>query len=217
MDESFDLYISSGCSRDVDEDALLESLPPGAEASVLDLLLWRDPHAQDASRDRRPGSGFLGFDLSIGEAYALLTRLRALGASALLIPAHYREPQLTQEQALPLAERYLQEHIARGEVLSRYAFEPVHPAGELDSPLCWVFRAPSPQMQEEGYIPGVLHAHVDKVDGHILEPYEARELQEEWETMGRAALETGAPRLPRELRLRSEQRQQRRRRESRRR
>ncbi|PTL84799.1 hypothetical protein [Vitiosangium sp. GDMCC 1.1324] len=72
-------------------------------------------------------------------------------------------------------------------------------------------------MDEENYVPAALFASVDKADGHLHEPYEDREVQEEWEAMGRSALEEGAPSLPRELRLRREQRQRRRRREPRRR
>ncbi len=214
-DETFDLYVSSGCERDANEDALLELLPPGADASVLDILLWMDPRDVGPGQARRPRFGFLGYDLPVGEAYGLLTRLRGLGARADLLPARYREPPLTVEQALPIAERYLQERIAHEPQLRRFAFEPVRHTGDFDAPTHWFFFAPSPQMDEASYVPAWISASVDKVDGHIHEPYEARELQEEWEAMGLSAREGGPPRLPRELRQRREQRLRRRRRESR--
>jgi hypothetical protein len=214
-DEAFDLYVSSGCERDANEDALLELLPPGTDASALDILLWRDPRDVDPGQERQPRFGFLGYDLPIGEAYGLLTQLRGLGARGHLLPASYREPRLSVEQALSIAGRYIQERITHESQLRRFAFEPVRHAGDFEAPTHWFFVAPSPQMDEASYVPAWVSASVDKVDGHIHGPREAQELQEEWEAMGRSAHEEGAPSLPRELRQRREQRLRRRRRESR--
>ncbi len=72
---------------------------------------------------------------------------------------------LTIAEALPIAERYIAEIIARSERLRKYEFGPVRFRREADG--YWVFSAGSRQLQEEGRVPGAVSACVDKVDGHV--------------------------------------------------
>jgi hypothetical protein len=61
-------------------------------------------------------------------------------------------------------------------------------------------------MQEEDFIPGVIFASIDKSDGHVHQPREHLELEEEWEALSHSTREGGPPTLPRELRQRRKRR-----------
>jgi len=169
---------------------------------VLDLLLEESRCHEEPPRD-----AFLGLELPVGTAYALRGQLQALGATAIILPSCYREPRLTVEQAFAIARRNIEQRITHDKRLSRYAFSPVERIPRFEHPTCWTFGAPSQQLQDEGFIPGVLFTSIDKWDGHVHQTREALELVEEWQELGRSAQAGGTPTLPRELRQRRKRRE----------
>lgn len=202
LNEPFDLYIYARCRRGTDEDALLALLPAEADSSVLDLLL-EDCRGHDAPlRDC-----FMGLELPVGKAYVLREQLAALGATSIILPSRYRVPRLTVDQAFAIARQDIEQRITQDKKLSRSAFSPVEPIPRFEHPTCWTFGAPSPQLQDEGFIPGVIFSAIDKCDGHVHQPREELELVEEWLELGRSAHLVGTPELPRELRQRRKRRE----------
>ena len=167
---------------------LLEVLPSNVEPWLRVRLESGEPF----SEEERERPCFAGVDLAIGEAYALLERLRQTGASGYLVPARYRTPRLSMEEALAIAEQALRECISRHPTLRSFRFEPVRHNSMFSTPMFRVFEAFSPDMDEHSYVPASVFVRVDTEDGHLWEPEEFSLLREKLEEEGRRAL--GLPR-----------------------
>lgn len=168
---------------------LLEVLPATVEPWLRERLESGEP----LSEEERERPRFVGVDLSIGEAYALLERLRQAGATGHLVPERYRTPRLSLEESLRIAEQAMREHIERNPRLRSFRFEPVqHDLFWASTPMFRRFQAYSPDMDEASYVPASVSAYVDTQDGHLWEHREFSLLQEALEDEGRRAL--GLPR-----------------------
>ncbi len=166
----------------------LEVLP----SSVEPWLRERLELGESFSEEERARPRFAGVDLSIGDAYALLERLRQTGANGYLVPGRYRTPRLSVEESRRIAERDLHERISSHRTFHSFRFEPVRHDVAWSTPMFRVFAAYSPDMDEHGYIPARLSVSVDTQDGHLWEPEEFSLLRERLEEDGRRAL--GLPR-----------------------
>ena len=164
----------------------LEVLPSTVEPWLRERLELGESLSEEEWKRPR----FAGVDLSIGEAYALLERLRQAGAYGYLVPGRYRTPRLSVEESLAIAERELRERISRHREIRSFRFEPVHVS--LSTPMFREFKAFSPDMVEHDYIPASLSVQVDTRDGHLWERDEFSLLQARLEEEGRRAL--GLPR-----------------------
>lgn len=157
-----DLYLVEGCARPPDLRDLLAYAPFLAE-----------PPLQARLHQRFPSPGFLGLNLPPALATTLLARLSAAGARGESVPAAYRAPRVSREQAQAIAERALPQEAAR--VFPGYPFGPVlyWRAG----PRWWVFGCASERLVEEGHIPGGVLAYVDTLDGHLWSFEDMQRLQ----------------------------------------
>jgi len=115
----------------------LEELPSNMEPWLLVHLESDEPF----SEEERERPCFAGVDLTIGEAYALIARLRQTGVSGYLVPVRYRTPRLSVEEALPIAEAALREHISRDCILRSFRFEPMRLNSAFSTPMFRVFEA----------------------------------------------------------------------------
>lgn len=155
----YDIYLSAGCRSLPDLGDLLRRVPKLAEAALQEKLLARHP-------------GFLELDVSEQDALALLERLRGSKARGQVVPAGYRTPSVSINDALPTAERFIAKlHETH---FTSYTFEPVHFWRE--GPRWWIFLAGSEQLQREGVSPGAFFAYVDKLDGHVWQQPEIAHL-----------------------------------------
>lgn len=161
----YDIYLTRGCGKFPHTEDLVEEVPELASSALQGKLLALSP----------PRPGFLGLDLLEQMAIKLLLRLMIDGAVGQIVPAAYREPRISQEQARVLAEPAITELHA-----IRY---PEHELGEIyyrgDWPEAWVFGAfLEPTLEREGAGP---YVGVDKVDGHIwtAEDFARREKRSE--------------------------------------
>lgn len=147
-----DVYLTSGCT----ERAALDEK---TTAILGPELMSRIYQAQPA---------FLGLDLPLEAALELMKALRSAGGRGLVVPSAYRQPRLSPQQAYLSAKRSISEKQAR--------YFPSHQFNEVrlirDYALWWVYCAPSPQLIEEGHVPGAVFAYVDKLDGRTWEPEE---------------------------------------------
>lgn len=166
----------------------LEVLPSTVEPWLRERLELGEPF----SEEEREWPRFAGVELSIGEAYALLERLRQTGANGYLVPGRYRTPRLSVEESLAIAGRELRELISRHRTFRSFRFEPVRLDIAWSTPMFRVFEAYSPDMDEHGYIPASLSVRVDTQDGHLWESEAFFLLRERLEEDGRRAL--GLPR-----------------------
>lgn len=168
---------------------VLEVLPSTVEPWLRARLESDEPLSEEEHEHPR----FVGVDLSIGEAYALLERLRQAGATGHLVPGRYRTPRLSLEESLRLAEQALHERIThqRGP-LRTFRFEPMRHNLGASNPMFRAFQAYSPDMDEASYVPASVSVYVDTQDGHLWEHREFSLLQEALEDEGRRAL--GLPR-----------------------
>ncbi|GHO48679.1 hypothetical protein [Ktedonospora formicarum] len=119
--------------------------------------------------------GFFGLDLSYEAAASLLQHLKSLGAEGCRLPAAYRQPHISREQAKPLAEQIISRLHATyipDDILGPLSFV-------RESEVCWIFGAASPQLLKERGEPGVLYAQIDKLDGHMWTPEEMQFLHSE--------------------------------------
>jgi hypothetical protein len=130
---------------------------------------------------------YLGLDLSVQQAFDLSSTLDKLGRYGTVVPSIYRDPILSIEDALPIAEDYIKQliEIRREKYaneaasvalyskrksfyylhLKEIAFEPVR--FSIATECCWSFIAPSEALQAEGWVPGALFANIDKVTGQV--------------------------------------------------
>lgn len=80
---------------------------------------------------------------------------------------------LTITMAQQIAEENIRRRISQSEKLAAYQFAPA--VLESDGEYFWTFASGSEQLQQEGVVPGALHACVDKVDGHVWTNQEMEE------------------------------------------
>lgn len=112
--------------------------------------------------ERRPG--FLGLDLSLTQAEALLDACRAAGARGSVVAAQYRQTQVvSMEAAMDIADHELNR--LQRLLATKAPFEPTRFVRE--EALWWVFCRPSEALIAAGYVPGALFVAVDKLDGHV--------------------------------------------------
>lgn len=161
-------------------------------SNVEPWLLARLESGEPFTEEERERPCFAGPGLVIGEAYALLERLRQSGASGYLVPARYRTPRLSVEDSLPIAEQALRERISHDRTLRSFRFEPVRHNSAFSTPMYRVFEAYSPDMDEHSYVPATVSVRVDTQDGRLWGPEEFSLLRAQLEDEGRRAL--GLPR-----------------------
>lgn len=76
------------------------------------------------------------------------------------------------QKAEEIAARSLQEKAARSKRLSQFTF--AAPRLHAENDRCFVFAAPSEEMEEAGYAPAALFVYVDKSDGHLWDNEEQK-------------------------------------------
>jgi hypothetical protein len=167
---------------------VLEALPATVEPWLRERL-ERGERLPEEEWDR---PRFVGVDLSIGEAYAMLERLRQAGATGHLVPGRYRTPRLSLEESLRIAEQAIRDHVAKSRALHSFRFEPVRHNRQGSTLMYRAFQAYSPDMDEASYCPASVSVYVDTQDGRLWEHRELSLLQEALEDEGRRAL--GLPR-----------------------
>jgi hypothetical protein len=101
----------------------------------------------------------------------LLQALKKGGALGKCLPAAYRTPRLTQEQALEIATTAIQ--VRKQEYDPEGELYPITYMGEWDGAF-FLFRSATTRLVKEAHEGGGLYAHVDKVDGHLWTPLEMR-------------------------------------------
>lgn len=149
----YDIYLFTCCRTLPDLDDLIEMIPfleePGVQARLLDC-------------SHVPGE--LGLDLPLQLAQQLLERFCVVKSEGYLFPSAYHSPKVSAEQAFEIARQWM-EH-----------YQQEHPDDTIgpttfflrrETPVCWVFAATSEKLMKEDRIPGVIFAHVDKLDGHV--------------------------------------------------
>lgn len=155
----YDIYLNKGCA-----------------STRLAELQKHVPHIPQQTwlkiQERHPG--FLEVDLHQSDAISLMKALRRAGARGRIVPTAYREPRLSIEEALRIAVNSIS--IQEKERFPGYSFNEVKLIH--DDVMWWVFSSVSEKLVEEGFIPGALHAYVDKIDGHIWGPEELERLSE---------------------------------------
>jgi hypothetical protein len=115
----------------------------------------RAPGPRDETR-----TGWIELAEDLEAVRARMRRVHELGRSAYVVPAHYRVPAVTPEQARERAEEIRERHVARGRRLAPLT-------GPDDGLLWWEFAAADPDAQARGVIPGAVEVAVDKLDGSI--------------------------------------------------
>lgn len=164
LGNNYDLYLAVGHDRPPDLSGL------EAKATVgLDALLEKFRGVQ------WPEPGFLGLELPAHTAAEILELLNEVGASGLVVPVPYRQPEVSREMARPIAEEAIAQN--QRELCPGYTFEPVQFLGE--GAMWWDFGAISEDLAREGYAPGRIDARVDKLDGHLWSQKERATLYRE--------------------------------------
>jgi hypothetical protein len=163
MCNMYDLYLFMGCRTLPELDDVVQTVPT-----------LTDPTVQKRILQRSPGPGFLQLDLTHDVAITLLQLLKTRKANGYIIPSAYRQPGIAVGQAESIAKRVITElHATR---IPDHTLGPVHLVRE--EPVAWTFGAASEEWVKEGRIPGMLFASVDKLDGHVWQPEEFEQLQE---------------------------------------
>src|SRR5271166_732873 len=133
----YDVYLLAGATALPDLGDLIFQFPLLGTASTQPLLL-----------QRTEVPGFLGLDLPFADAVALLVRLRTQGAAGKVAPSAYRQPQISVDDALLLAQPVLMQREAG--TFARYQFGPVMVWRE--GVRWWVIGAVSERLLNEGHI-----------------------------------------------------------------
>lgn len=155
FDSTYDIYLTRGADQLPKLDNLLTEAPVLQEPDLPQRMLQHSTNV-------------LKVALPENKAIELLQRLQAEGAKGSLLPSAYRQPRISAEQAVPIAEKAIAEIQAKR--------RPNDTPGTVrflrEQPTCWTFGAVSEQLIREGRIPGLFYASVDKLDGHIWKPEE---------------------------------------------
>ena len=144
----YDVHLWNGCQPS-----------PGER---LGLVRHEVDESQVQARLVQPTPGFLGLDLTLNEAEALLRKLKACGAHGFVVPSAYRQPPIALNRAYRLAKNVVER--------KRRHRSPPYQVGPLtfrgDRSFYWEFFAPVPELLERGVAPGGIFAFIDKCDGH---------------------------------------------------
>jgi hypothetical protein len=150
LQQTYDIYLVRGATQLPALDDLIDTAPERQEPALQQQMTQRQMQ-------------LLQIALPAEKALGLLRRLEVEGAWGSLLSSAYRHPQISLEQAAPIAEEAILERQA--------AQRPADTLGPLrffrEEPCCWTFGAPSEQFIREGRIPGLVFASVDKLDGHV--------------------------------------------------
>jgi hypothetical protein len=182
MTEFYDLYLYEGCLRLPQPEDLQQDLESENEALVLFATTLFDSECREQlimpeiapGRFRRKHPGFLGLNLSEATATAVCEQFLTLSTRGRIIPARYRDPQVTIEQALQVAQKHLGPSYTdrEGEI---YSYGPIKYSTQMEeTPMTWQVIAPLPGLQARGSIPGALFVSVDRIDGHIWSQQESQ-------------------------------------------
>ncbi len=150
--KTYDLFLRRGSQTLPNLDDLAGKIPS-----------LRDPILLKRIVQHPSGPGFLGLDLPYDVALSLQQCLKTTGAEGFRLPAAYRSPRLTIEQAQAIAQADIDEQKQKydpNEILL-----PIEFLGERE--VCWEFRGTTARLDGEGQEGYGLYAQVDKVDGHI--------------------------------------------------
>jgi hypothetical protein len=107
-------------------------------------------------------SRYEDLNLTLPDAKSRQATLREQGRRCILVQTRYRDPSVTIETAAPIADADLSRRAAERPSVS---YEPAVLLRE--HPMFFTFIAVSPELREQGVIPGGLTSSVDKVDGHV--------------------------------------------------
>jgi hypothetical protein len=145
-----DIYLYVGCNDRASLQLLLDRFSEINTSDILHKLMESSP-------------GLLGLSLSRDRAHALLMALGRVGAVGLYVPVSYRQPEVTPSTAQVIAEE-----AARAIRLTSFPGYDFNLATfEGEEAMWWVFFTSSPELVEQGHIPGGFYIYVDKLDGHI--------------------------------------------------
>lgn len=152
----YDIYLSTGCRELPVLDDLVTRIPMLADPALQQKILTGSPHHP----------GFLGLDLPEELAQTLFRRLQTTRAVGLWLLSAYRQPRVSKEQAVKLAEPAIAELAKKH--FERHPDDTLGPVGFVgEKSEFWVFGARSEQLIAMDMIPGSLRVSVDKLDGHI--------------------------------------------------
>jgi hypothetical protein len=154
----YDVYIWRKCQKPPDLSDLADQIP----------LVTSPIFQQWLVTQQETDLGFLQLNLKQALAQELLGRLQAVGATGDVVKAKYRHAGLTFSQAYQIAIPALQK--LQNRRMPDYTFErPTFYREEVET---WTFIAMSPQLIDQGYVPGGLLVSIDKIDGHVWRPKE---------------------------------------------
>ena len=146
----YDIHLSSGCHKQPDLTTLAAIIPMVAIPALQTDLQQLAP-------------GFLGLNLSGDTAVELLEELTLTGGRGLVVPADYRQPNVTFEMAKAIASEALQkEQETRFPTVTFEALQYVS-----EDAMWWKFGAGSPEWIERALSAGAFYILVDKLDGHV--------------------------------------------------
>lgn len=111
---------------------------------------------------------FQGLTLDLTEALRKRDELSSAGRRLLVVPVHYRDSSIREEQARQVAEAEL-----RGRGKAYHVDLASNPIRLISAhPMGFIFELSSPLLGAEERIPGSLRCMIDRVDGHVWGPDE---------------------------------------------
>jgi len=119
--------------------------------------------------------GLAGVKLTLDEAQRLARMLEESGGAVFVQPEQYGQPVISMTAARALARKKLDELTSReGNV-----FGPLEDG--VEEWMWWRFYADHIPSQKEGREPGCIFIDIDKLDGHVATPEDARQYKR-WQT-----------------------------------
>lgn len=154
----YDIYLFTGVRTLPPTEKLLTAVPAFEEPAALELF-------QERIQQRNPA--FLSLDLKARSVIAVFQYVRSGKATGYILPAAYRQPRISSEEAFPLVEAAM---------LSLKAdLSPEQQTTSLkfarEEPVCWAFNLTYGQRTR-------VSVHIDKLDGHV---WQKRDLRRVWE------------------------------------
>lgn len=167
----YDIYLFSGIRVAPEIEDLEASL--SASEQTIDLERFQECARQDAPH-------FLLLDLDAQDSIKVFRWLRRGKAQGYILPAAYRHPRISQEEAKLLAEAALGN--------SQGAYDPAQSETSLqfsrEEPVCWTFRASNNRK---------IRLHIDKLDGHLWQSSDLRKVWSIYYFLGDVAKELRDP------------------------
>jgi hypothetical protein len=109
---------------------------------------------------------FLEIDISQPLAMKIFSALKEIGLRGRVVKSAYRNPLMTIDEALVIADKECQKIIAeRNQTKTPVKFNPTQFTRE--DAMWWTFAAVSEELVEQGFAPGAVQVSLDKLDGHI--------------------------------------------------